>query len=337
MKMNDFPSYISSFFTSFLREQKGVSPNTIHAYADAFLLLFQYYSSLGIPEKKISFLVLTKQNIEGFLSWLESERKNKAATRNQRLAAIHSFCKYVIYKDPQYYKICTDLLSIPMKNMEAEPVSYLTLEEMGQLLNTPDSSTCKGIRDLAILVLLYNSGCRVEEFTKIKTGDMNFQAMTVSVVGKGRKHRIIPLNKPTMNIIQKYMKVYSIHAEETERLLFSNNKGEMLTRPGITYIIQKYVDKCRGENPLFLQCSVTPHTFRHSVATHFLEQGVPLIYIRDFLGHESIQTTERYARTNTALLKKSIEQNAEKIRIDVKQHTVTSNELSALLRKITNK
>jgi site-specific recombinase XerD len=115
MKVNDFPDYLSRFFSSFLQAQKGLAANTVQSYADAFLLLFQYFASLGIPEKEISFSTITRQNIEGFLDWLESERENKAATRNQRLAAIHSFCKYTILKNPKYYKTCTDLLSIPMK------------------------------------------------------------------------------------------------------------------------------------------------------------------------------------------------------------------------------
>lgn len=332
--MNDFPHYISRFFNSFLREQKGVSPNTIQSYADAFLLLFQYYAVLGIPEKEISFLSMTRQNIEGFLLWLESEKGNKASTRNQRLAAIHSFCKYVIYKAPEHYEICTDLLSIPTKNMETEPVNYLTLKEMQQLLSTPDSSTRKGIRDLAILTLLYNSGCRVEEFTKIRTGDIDFRAMTVSVIGKGRKHRVIPLNKPTINVIKKYMRVYSIGSEDNQNLLFYNSRSEMLTRPGVTYIIQKYVVRCRQKDPCFSGAPVTPHTFRHSIATHFLEQGVPLIYIRDFLGHESVQTTERYSRTNAAMLKRAIEKNSEKIQVDIKPQAVTQEELTILLKKL---
>lgn len=335
--MHDFPYHLSRFFSSFLREQKGVSPNTIQSYADAFLLLFHYYSSLGISEKDISFSVLTKQNVEGFLSWLEEERKNKANTRNQRLAAIHSFCKYVIYKDPQHYEACTELLAVPMKKAESEPINCLTLIEVKQLLNMPDNNTPKGIRDLAVLTLLYNSGCRVDEFIKIKIGDIDFSAMTVFVMGKGRKHRTIPLNKPTVNIIKMYMRVYSIDITDSESLLFYNSKRAMLTRPGVTYIIQKYVAKCRKQNALFSCESITPHIFRHSIATHFLEQGVPLIYIRDFLGHESIQTTERYSRTNVSMLKSAIEQNAEKIRIDAKPQQVNPNALSALLRRVKNK
>lgn len=335
--MNDFPHHLSRFFSSFLREQKGVSANTIQSYADAFLLMFQYYSSLGTPEKEISFSLLTKRNIEGFLVWLESERKNKAATRNQRLAAIHSFCRYVIYKDPQHYEACTELLAIPMKKIESEPINCLTLEEVKQLLSMPDSSTQKGLRDLAVLTLLYNSGCRVEEFIKIKIGDIDFSAMTVSIVGKGRKHRTIPVNKPTVNIIKKYMNSLSISMAETERLLFFNSRKEMLTRPGVTYIIQKYVDRCRTLNPHFSLDPITPHVFRHSISTHFLEQGVPLIYIRDFLGHESVQTTERYSRTNAAMLKNAITQNAESIRIDPKPQSIMTDELTALLRKVKNK
>lgn len=332
--MNDFPYYISRFFNSFLREQKGASPNTIQSYADAFLLLLQYYSAIGIPEKEMSFLALTKQNVENFLVWLESEKGNAASTRNQRLAAIHSFCKYVIYKEPGYYETCTDLLSIPMKNIVTEPVNHLTLEEMGQLLGSPDSSTRKGIRDLAILTLLYNSGCRIEEFTKIKIGDIDFRAMTVSVVGKGRKHRAVPINKPTMNIIKKYMQAYSLVQENSQYLLFCNSQGKMLTRPGVTYIIQKYVSRCRQRNPDFSEEPVTPHTFRHSIATHFLEQGIPLIYIRDFLGHESVQTTERYSRTNAAMLKTALEKSSEKIRVEINPQKKKQEELTALLKKL---
>ena len=162
----------------------------------------------------------------------------------------------------------------------------------------PNTSTKHGIRDLAILTLLYDSGARVQELITLKICDINFNNKTLDLYGKGRKNRTIPFIKTNNKNLEKYIKVYNINFNSNS-LLFFNSKKESLTRMGITYIINKYVKIAKKKSPIEFQIKVTPHVFRHSKAMHLLESGVNLIYIRDFLGHESVTTTEIYAKAKS--------------------------------------
>ena len=176
----------------------------------------------------------------------------------------------------------------------------------------PNTSTNIGVRDLAILTLLYDSASRVDELISLKCCDIDFIKKTVNLYGKGKKQRVVPLISSTIKIIEKYMQIYNLSENSTE-LLFFNSRNEKLTRMGINYIIEKYVKIAKENNPIEYQIKVSPHTFRHSKAMHLLESGVNLIYIRDFLGHSSITTTEIYAKTNPEIKRKAIEKHSENL------------------------
>lgn len=176
------------------------------------------------------------------------------------------------------------------------------------LLSEPDVHTKAGIRDLAILALLYDSGTRISELLYLNRGDVRITTKTtIRVIGKGNKMRLIPISPETGNIIKAYLKSNRIDMEQADAPMFYNRSGNRLSRPGITYILQKYAVRARKQNPGYLETVITAHMVRRSKATHLLMSGVNLIYIRDFLGHASVITTEQYAKTNPEFMRNAIE------------------------------
>lgn len=192
-------------------------------------------------------------------------------------------------------------------------MKYIEMKDIKVLLSKPDTTTIRGIRDLSLISLLYDSGCRVSEFIEIKVNDIDFKRNTISILGKGRKQRQVPVSSNIISILSKYIKIYNLQNKD---YLFINSRLEKLTRPGITHIINKYAKECRKEDKDFFQETITPHVLRRSKATHLLECDINIYYIRDFLGHESVQTTEMYARTNMNLLQKAIIERTDKLELN---------------------
>lgn len=324
---NTISYYLPKFFDMELRKNANVSENTIISYKYAFVSLLQFVNDKY--KKEISTLELkdlNKETIEKYLEYLEKEKNNSISTINQRLAAIKSFFNYLTIEDIEYISLCNEIHSIKIKKTKQETIKYLSKEGIKEILSLPKTSIENGVRDLAILTLLYDSGARVQELVNIKTKDIDFNKKTVYLFGKGRKARIVPLISQTIKILEKYIKIYNIPIN-SDNLLFYNSQKEALTRMGITYIIKKYVSIARNKNPLEFQINVTPHTFRHSKAMHLLESGVNLIYIRDFLGHESVTTTEIYARANPENKRKAIEKHSEELSKMVHYSSKEKNDL----------
>ncbi len=307
MKTNDFLDYLELFFSKYVFLQRGLSPNTISSYSDAFLMFFRYCDQIKrIKPHKITFEVMNKQIVVDFCNWLESEMRNSTATRNQRLTAIHALFRYIQVESPEHMALCRDILSIRMKKTQQTPPKYLSVEAIKKILSLPGTKTKEGIRDLAVLALLYDSAARVQEVIDLCVGDISFNRQpVVRVVGKGNKVRSIPILPETANILKLYIK--NNHLEEPRQALFTNRSGLKLSRMGVSYILDKYVTKVRDESPDLIPILVTPHVLRHSKATHLLTAGVNLIYIRDLLGHSSVTTTEIYATSNPDFLRKAIE------------------------------
>ena len=312
MKTNDFQDYVELFFSRYVFLQRGLSPNTVSSYSDAFLMLFRYFDEIKhIKPNKLTFEAINKQQVVDFCNWIESEKKNSSATRNQRLTAIHALFRYIQVESPEHMALCRDILSIPMKKTRQLPPKYLSVEAIRKILSLPDTKTKEGLRDLAVLALLYDSAARVQELIDLCTGDITFSNHSVvRVAGKGNKIRSIPILPETANILKIYIR--SRHLEDPRQTLFTNRSGSKLSRMGVSYILQKYVSKATAEFPDLILIVVTPHVLRHSKATHLLSAGVNLIYIRDLLGHSSVTTTEIYATTNPDFLRKAIEKASVK-------------------------
>ena len=308
----DFPECLTAFFSKYLELHRGLSRNTIASYSDTFLLLFAYYEEkLGRRPNKLTFDDISRESVIEFCQWLEDTRNSSSKTRNLRLTAIHSFFRFVEMRYPSKISLCREILSIPAKKHEKKLPIHLSDKEVKMLLAEPDIRTKQGIRDLAIMALLYDSGARVSELTKLKMSDIQLEGTaTVRIVGKGLKQRIVPISPPTASIIKAYIKSIQPDVVFSDRTFFTNSSEGRLTRPGINYILDKYVQKARINNPGHFNTKVTAHVMRHTKATTLLLSGVSLIYIRDFLGHSSVVTSEVYAKTNPEFLRNAIEKNA---------------------------
>lgn len=307
---NDFAKYITSFFTEYLSGERGVSHNTIRSYSNTFSLFLSYMDEiLLVDAEKIRLEHLTRNRILGFLDWLQESRKNGNCTRNQRLAAIHAFCKYMQYEDVMHLEQWQSILSIKIKKIERHSVNYLTADAVKLLLEQIPQSTKAGRRDLAMIALLYDSGARVQELIDLTPSSIHLEKpYYVTLFGKGRKKRLVPLLEQQVFLLKAYMAENGLEKiAYNQRPLFQNNRGEKLTNAGITYIIKQYVNNARTINPEIIPEKVSPHQFRHSKAMHLLQAGVNLVYIRDMLGHASIQTTEVYARADSKQKREALE------------------------------
>lgn len=307
MKKTDFTKALTSYFSTYLPETCGVSPNTCNSYRDAFKLLLLYFQEeKGVPANRIELRMLNRNLASDFLDWLEVQRKVSVTTRNQRLAAMKAFAHYVQYRNPEYLENCTDIIAIRPKKHEKPVIPFLTEEELKALLAQPDPSTRHGLRDLTLLSLLYDSGARVQEITDLKLKDIRLtNPAMVTLTGKGRKARQVPLMKETCKLLDAYIRNFNLNSEPLTSPLFFNQKGQALSRYGITYILKKYVSQAELDSDTR---KISPHVLRHTKAMHLLRAGVNMIYIRDFLGHVDISTTEVYARIDAEMKRKVFEE-----------------------------
>lgn len=316
MKPTNFAYYLTNFLSRYLPGILGLSQNTIMSYRDTFSLFLDYCSkNKNIKPEKVSLEHLDRKLIEEFLEWLEKTRKCIASTRNVRLAALHSFCRYLQMECPDFIHPAQQILSIPMKKKKKVSVDYITLEAIRFLLAKPDCCTKNGRRDMVLLSLLYDSGARIQELVDIKVRDIRTTyPSTVKLTGKGNKTRIVPLMKPMTELLKSYLKENHLLDPHTfDYPLFSNRSKNKLTRAGVAYVVKKYVTIAIKESPELFPQKVSPHCFRHSKAMHLLQSGVNLIYIRDFLGHVDIQTTEVYAKVDGEMKRKALEKNSHSI------------------------
>ena len=309
MQPTNFAKYLTDFLSVYLPTQKNVSKNTIYSYRDTFKLLLHYCQEVKeLPIERLTLDVLSSQWISDFLEWLETNRKCSISTRNQRLAAIHSFFRYVQAEEPAGLFHFQKITSIPIKRAKKPVVDYLTPEAIKLLLEQPDRNTPKGRRDLTLISVLYYSGARVQELIDLKVCNVTLQAPAVlTLTGKGNKTRRVPIMKNTASLLQNYLQENKLDKPwKNEYPLFINNQHHKLTKEGITHIISKYVASARKSSTL-VPPKVNNHMFRHSKAMHLLQAGVNLIYIRDFLGHVDLKTTEIYARADTEMKRKAVE------------------------------
>ena len=298
-KESAFLSLLESYFSTYLPAAKGLSPATIKSYKTAFRVLFEFmYSEKGINASDIRFEDLTLKVISEFLDWLETKRKCSVSTRNHRVSVLNAFSVYAQNRNFEAASVFrTSLLKIPQKKGIAAKRSYFTREEIKLLLSFPDAKTAIGKRDRALLCFMYASGARAQEVCELTVGDVTFfnDKATVKLLGKGRKARTISIPADAAGILKSYIKYRKVQ-EKYDRHIFSSQTHEKMTVSCIEEIFFKYVEKGKAKHPEhFREKSYTPHSMRHTTATHMLEAGVPLVVVKNFLGHASIQTTQIYA------------------------------------------
>ena len=304
----DFAVMLHRFLTSHLAGLRGCSPATIASYRDTFKLLIVFFrDGRSIPPDKLTLDRIDTAAIAGFLNWLEAERHNSISTRNQRLAAISSFYRWLQTQDPARMASCQDILTIPAKKKAQPGVNHLTAEQTRRLLAQPDRSTRRGRRDATLLATLYDTAARVSELTDLTVRGIRLQPPPLAVLtGKGRKTRHVPLGGNTAALLNAYLGEHGLDKPgRDDHPLFVNQHGSKLSRGGIAWIIRKY--QAKTGDPALVSADLSPHVLRHSKAMHLYEAGVPLPYIRDILGHVDLSTTEIYARASTEAKRKALE------------------------------
>jgi site-specific recombinase XerD len=331
--MNNLGFYITKFFSEYLPSNLGASINTVKSYRDAFVQFISFFEAkYKIKSSKLSFDDITVPSIEDFLLWLEEEKRISIATRNQRLAAIHSFFKYIQHREPAYFNLCTSILSIGFKKTPLSAISYLSLNEIKILFSLPNTKIKQEYRDLTMLVILYDTGARVQELIDLKLQQIRLDSKPIVYLqGKGNKTRVVPIGNDTANIIKKYIADNAITIPTDN--LFKNKQKKPLTRAGVDYVLNKYIEIGRKQKPNLFKKTVSPHCMRHSKAMHLLEAGVNLIYIRDFLGHASVTTTEIYAKTNPELKRKFLEESSVSLGVTSKYSKQNKEDLLQWLTK----
>jgi site-specific recombinase XerD len=297
---------VESFFRDHLQRMCGVSPHTVRSYRDTLRLLFTFLAD----DKKCTVADLHLADlrvdvIARFLTHLESRRGNSVATRNGRLATIRCFCKHLVRHDLANAEQYQRILALPSKKAKVPVVSYLEPEDIRIILDQPNRNTAVGLRDHALLLFLYNTGARVSEALAVRGEDLSLQPpRQVRLHGKGNKDRLCPLWRETAHALQRLPTVREALAGD---YIFHNVHGAPLTRDGVAYILDKYVAMGAHKTPALGRRKITPHTLRHSCAVGLLQAGIDITVIRDYLGHASIATTNRYIATNLQMKREVLE------------------------------
>jgi site-specific recombinase XerD len=313
MTKTDIGKPIRGFFEQHLVSARGLSGHTVLAYRDAWKLLLQF--ACRHRAKTATALALediTTETVRRFLDYLERERNNSIATRNNRLAAIHAFFQYLATTDPRHLSQCKSILSVPFKRQVRRVPEYLEREEAQHIFREIRTNTPLGQRDDALLRLLYNTGMRAQELVSLNVNHLRLsRPHYVRIHGKGRKERTCPLWTETIRAIKAYLQRRSVRLDDTAPL-FVNGAGNRLTRFGVRYIVAHRVAEATTACPSLLTRKVTPHTWRHTTAMHLLQSNVDLSMIRSWLGHESIETTSSYVEIDLEMKRKTL-QSAERL------------------------
>ena len=305
---NFLSPWIKRFLLEYLINIKNLSYNTQQSYRDTFRLYLPYISKkIHKPIDQLSIEDISSNSVKEFLLNIEENRKCSLATRNQRLAAIHSFAQFVGLNSPEHVEWCRQIRLVPLKKTPRTLITYLEKNEMDALLNAPDRSTDQGMRDYALLLFLYNTGARADEAAQLKIKDLDIACNAkkdlsiVLIRGKGDKLRRCPLWHDTVKELS-----HLIEGRKQDEHVFLNRCKEPITRFGIHTLVKRHV---KG---LFLKCPsleknrVSPHTIRHTTATHLLHAGVDINTIRAWLGHVSINTTNIYVEVDLEMKAKAL-------------------------------
>ena len=303
--ISTLPSLVQGFFMDRLMQQRQASPHTVASYRDTFHLLLEFAQQrLGKTPSNLTVPEIDAPLVAAFLNHVEQERKNSARSRNVRLAAIHSFSRYVALHAPEYSAVAQRVLAMPSKRYTRRPIAFLTSVEVDALLAAPDLTTWSGRRDRALLVLAVRTGLRAAELTGLRCEDIVLGAGAhVQCVGKGRKSRCTPLHKDTVTVLRSWLRERQGKADEPA---FPTTRGTALSHDALQYMIDKHVPVARRKCPSLERKRVTPHVLRHTLAMDLLHHGAGQTVIALWLGHESPETTSIYLHADMQLKERAL-------------------------------
>lgn len=312
--------YLQNFFMIRLRAQMNASSHTISSYRDTFRMLFDFTEgTLNLSPDKLLLQHLDEALVSNFLDYLESGRGNSIATRNNRLAAIHSFFKYVQNREPDLSYQCQQILNLPPKRSTKKNISFLQKEECTILLESIQQNTWYEKRDYLIILFFIEMGVRVSELTAVKVKDISFgRSASVKIMGKGRKERQLPLIRDFEKILKNWIIQNKMDDSDyifTKR--YKHNFREELSRDNIERIVKKYMVAIQ----LPKNKNITPHTLRHTFAMRMLKAGNPLPIIALWMGHEDPKTTMVYIHADLEMKRAAVEILSPIVEFDDKKDT----------------
>lgn len=312
MKATEFAARLTDFFAHYLPSVRRLSTNTIRSYRDSFSLLLRFLrDDKGIAVENVSLDHLHAPTLLEWLDHLEAVRGCSPQSRNQRMAAIRAFLRYLAPQDPARVQQLHRVLAIPLPRPVRPQVCYLSPPLMSALLAEPDKSTAHGRRDAVLLTLLYDTAARSQEVVDLRAQDLRLDPPAhVTLTGKGRKTRAVPLMQGTVAMLREHLRSTGLDRPEAgQKPVFVGRHDGPLTRSGLRSIVAKYAEAARSAHTTFPQ-RIGPHTLRHTKAMHMLQAGVSLLQIRDVLGHADIKTTEIYARADLEMKRRALEKVA---------------------------
>ncbi|SRR6266566_1073033 len=294
--MTPIATHIEAFLREHLGHHRGASPHTCDSYAHSFQLLFEFASKkLKVAPSAVKLEQIDAALICAFLEYLEDARRNSAATRNIRLAAIRSFFRFLEHRQPAALEQIRRVLAIPFKRTTTHLVPYLVQKETQALLDAPDPATREGIRDRAMLHLAVSAGLRVSELTGLRLDDAVLESMSIRVQGKGRRERSLPLWKTTATALRAWL---AIRGRLSVPELFVNARGRPLSRWGFAYVLQRHRKTASQKCPSLAKKQLSPHTLRHTCAFLVLQATQDIRKVSLWLGHSNLATTEIYTRAD---------------------------------------
>jgi len=297
---------VESFFREHLQRTRGASRHTVFSYRDSLQLFFCYLADANRRDvSKLRLEDITEGNVLAFLAHLESARGNSVATRNSRLTAIRTFCRYLIRKDTTNAGEYGLIVSLSGKKGPKPIVPYLEPAEVKLLLEQVNQDELLGLRDYTLIQFLYNTGVRVSEALSLSVDTLELGSGQVRVLGKGRKDRMCPIWRGTTALLKRYIARWKLGPKSR---LFCNARHRPLTTSGVSYILKRNFEAAMKKNPILRKRKITPHVMRHSCACALLQSGVDLVTVRDLLGHETVRTTGRYVKANMKAKRQALEE-----------------------------
>ena len=331
----DFAYYVTAYLGRYLPGQRNLSPNTIASYRDAFRLPVDYFGDHGKEPESMSMSDLDRHAVRGFLEWLTA-RGNSDSTVNQRLCATGAFVGCARGEDPARLLQYQQVLAMRQRKGKSDAMVTPGRDGLAAILRDPGMSTSRGRRDTALLTVLYDSAARVSELCGITLRDLRLDdPAVVTLRGKGRKVRTVPLMHATAGLLREYVsEAYpGLGPRDLDKPLFPNPRGDHPARAGVADILARHADGARKSGADIPE-GVSPHSFRHQRAIDLLESGVNLVYIRDLLGHRSVTTTEIYATAGTARKRELLEKAATAPRVGEYPDWTADKDLMAWLKAL---
>ncbi|MDQ0213127.1 tyrosine-type recombinase/integrase [Arthrobacter bambusae] len=306
---DSFYRHLREWFIVFLPRQRGASPRTITSCRHTWnMLLAHLADSRQVPLSQITFTILDRACVIGFLDHMRTTRGCTATTYNQRLACIRSFFRYAATAEPTLAMHLADLNGIPQLKTQARPtVRYMTTTAITALLATPDASTRIGLRDQFFIILMYDLAARDAEMLALTLGDIDTKRLIVDLIGKGSKPRRLPINTETAAHCRRYTAAFHADPDPGQPLFYTihRHRKTSMSDDNVARLLRQHAAKARESCPEFPE-KVHPHMLRHSRAMHLYQAGMPLALLTEWLGHADPETTLIYAHADTEMKRQAL-------------------------------